>query len=189
MKQVHILFLLFLGLTTSSFQCDKCFEGDRRLDKSRSWLPLKGKTILSFISENNQPADFDLHVIDTLQTYSNAECSSLYRVEYIQATLYLNARRIDSIFLQLASPSALHVRAVTDTSYNIGVSGFLIQSRKNDGAFKNRFYNFSIGSRKYDEVLLIKHGEGYNDAIDSLFLANNVGIVGFKYLGKKYSLQ
>ncbi len=47
----------------------------------------------------------------------------------------------------------------------------------------------NVGNRTYHEVLLIKHNEGYSNSIDSLFLANDTGIVGFNYFGEKYILQ
>lgn len=48
---------------------------------------------------------------------------------------------------------------------------------------------YSVGNKSYKEVILILHNPGYSDTIDSVYIANNVGIVGFKYFDKHYSLQ
>lgn len=190
MKLLNLFIILILiHITTSSTQCRKCITNDLRLDNSRTWLPLKGKTQLIFLDRNGQMKNFSLHVIDTIETAQNLECSSTYNYEYIKATLYLNTSKTDLISLQLASPSSLSIRANTDTSFNIGIRGFLNQASSNEGHFKTRLYNYNIGNRTYSEVLLVKHNPGSSDSIDSLFLANGTGIIGFNYLNQKYILQ
>jgi hypothetical protein len=160
-----------------------------RLDGSRSWLPLKGKTQLTFLNRNAESKTFALHVIDTLQAFTDSMCNLMHKVEYIQVSLYLNTSRTDSIFIQLAPPSSLSIRAFTDTSFNMGIGGFLTGYAGSHGNFKDRLYNYNNGNKIYPEVLLIKHADGYSDSIDSLFLGKNAGIIGFNYLGEKYILK
>lgn len=183
-----LLVLIFIN-SVQLIGCVKCRKGDLRLDYSRSWLPLKGKTQLTFLNEVGQPQNFQVHVIDTLQSYADSVCNLIHKVEYIQVSLYLNMQKTDSIFIQLASPSSLSIRAFTDTSFNIGIGGFLTGYAGSHGNFQDRLRNFNNGNKTYGEVLLIKHAEGYSDSIDSLFLANGTGIIGFNYLNKKYILQ
>lgn len=190
MKQSNLILLVFTVIISVLLSgCVKCRSGDLHLDNSRSWLPLKGKTQLTFLDEAGQSKNFQLHVIDTLQTYLDSSCNLSHRVEYIQVSLYLNIQKTDSIFMQLASPSSLSIRAFTDTSFNMGIGGDLTGYGGSHGNFQDRLYNFNNGNKTYGEVLLIKHAEGYSDSIDSLFLANGTGVIGFKYFHKKYILQ
>jgi len=184
-----VLFLLFLFTTLTSVQCEKCKKGDRKLDESRIWLPLKGKSELTFLDTSKQSKNFALHVIDTLQVYTDSMCNLMHKVEYIQVSLYLNTQKTDSIFIQLSPPSSLFVRASTDTSFNMAISGFLTGYAGSHGNFQNRLYDYNNGNRIYNEVLLINHAEGYSDSIDSLLLAKGAGIIGFNYLGQKYILK
>jgi hypothetical protein len=184
-----ILFLFLIFAIVTFISCVKCRKGDMRLDESRSWLPLKGKTELTFLNRNAQSKSFALHVIDTLQIFTDSTCNMQHKVEYIQVSLYLNSQRTDSIFIQLSPPSSLFVRAFTDTSFNMGIGGFLTGYGGSHGNFKDRLYNYNNGNKIYQEALLIKHAEGSSDSIDSLLLARNAGIIGFNYLGEKYILE
>jgi hypothetical protein len=184
-----ILLFLIVIISVGLAGCVKCRKGDLHLDDSRSWLPLKGKTQLTFLNATSQPQNFQVHVIDTLQSYADSVCNLLHKVEYIQVSLYLNTQKTDSIFIQLAPPSSLSIRAFTGTSFNIGIGGFLTGYAGSHGNFQDRLHNFNNGNKTYGEVLLIKHAEGSSDSIDSLFLANGAGIIGFNYFNKKYILQ
>ncbi|MDN3657065.1 hypothetical protein QWZ08_15555 [Ferruginibacter paludis] len=184
-----VLLILIVEISFQLVGCGKCHGGNLYLDNSRSWLPLKGKTQLTFLDETGQPKNFQTRVIDTAQTYLDSGCNLFHTVEYIQVVLYLNSSRTDSIFIQLATPSSLSIRAYTDTSFNMGIGGDLTGYGGSHGNFQTRLYNFNNGNKKYAEVLLIKHAEGYSNSIDSLLLANGTGIIGFNYFNKKYILQ
>lgn len=189
MKTSKSLLLLIIIISVELIGCAKCQKGDQHLDNSRSWLSLKGKTQLTFLNEAGQPKNFQVHVIDTLQSYTDSVCNLSHKVEYIQVSLYLNAQKNDSIFIQLSPPSSLFIRASSDTSFNIDIGGFLTGYAGSHGNFQDRLHNFNNGYRTYGEVLLIKHAEGFSDTIDSLYLANGTGIIGFNYFNKKYILQ
>lgn len=189
MKKLNPILFLTVIISIALVGCGKCRSGDRHLDDSRSWLPLKGKTQLTFLNETHQPQNFQVHVIDTLQAYTDSVCGLMHKVEYIQVSLYLNTQKTDSMFIQLAPPSSLSIRAFTDTSFNMGIGGFLTGYAGSHGNFQDRLYNFNNGHKTYNEVLLIKHAEGSSDSLDSLLLANGAGIIGFNYFNKKYILQ
>ena len=181
-----ILILVFFCLTTS-LQCNKCRTGDLHLDATKSWFPLKGVTQLSFVDETGNLTDCNLHVVDTTEVAVNPECGTSYKYAYITTTLYLNSNRSDSIFFSLASAGWLCMRAMTGNNPNIVMCNVFGQTK--EGVIAKRFSNLTIGSKAYPETILLLHNQGYSDNIDSVFIANNVGIVGFKYANKKYALQ
>lgn len=189
MKALNSIIFLIAIISVALVGCAKCTRGDYHLDSSRRWLPLKGKTQLTFLNKTGQPQNFQMHVIDTLQSYTDSACGLLHKVEYIQVSLYLNTQKTDSIFIQLSPPSSLFIRASTGTNFNIGIGGFLNGYAGSHGNFKDRLYNFNNGNKTYNEVLLINHAEGSSDSIDSLLLANGTGIIGFNYFNEKYILQ
>jgi hypothetical protein len=75
------------------------------------------------------------------------------------------------------------MRGLTNNSTNIFVCNAFEDSRAS-----KRFINYTVGNRNYKEVFLMWSIPGNPNKIDSVFLANEVGIVGFNYGGKKYFL-
>jgi hypothetical protein len=180
---------IIIGLTfcfTTSFQCNKCSTADIKLDKTRSWFPLKGKTILPFLDNNGTLVNFSLRVIDTTEFALN-DCGDSYRYEYLNTSLYLNSAQTDSIHFSLASNGWLCMRATSGNNPNIAMCNVFGQTQ--EGKIAKRFYNYSVGRQKYQEVILLIHNVGFADNIDSVYIANNVGIVGFKYSTKTFTLQ
>ncbi len=157
-----------------------------RLDDTKSWLPLKGRTQLSFLDNTGSVRTFNLRVVDTTETAFN-ECGNSYKYEYINATLYLNQSMTDSIHFSLGSGSWLCMRTMSNNSPNIAMCNVFGQTKQ--GVIAKRLSNYPVGTRTYQEVILLLHSPVYSDNIDSVFIANHVGIVGFKYSGNKYSLQ
>jgi hypothetical protein len=184
--KVTILTLLFIYCATTSFQCNKCRTGDLHLDSTKSWLPLKGRTQLFFLDNLGNPTIFNLHIVDTTEIAFN-DCGNPYKFQYINATLYLNQSITDSIYFGLSSGGWLCMRAMSNNSPNIVMCNVFGQTK--ESVIAKRLSNYSIGNRSYQEVILLLHNQGFSDNIDSVFLANNVGIVGFKYSNNKYSLQ
>ncbi len=182
-----ILILLFVHFLTTSFQCNKCRTGDLHLDATRSWLPLKGKTELAFLDNTGTLTNFKLHVVDTTEITVNHECGTSYKYDYITTSIYLNSSLRDSIYFSLSSGGWLCMRATSGNNPNIAMCNVFGQTK--EGIIAKRFSNQAVGSRNYKEVILLLHNPGYSDNIDSVFIANNVGIVGFKYTNKKYTLQ
>jgi hypothetical protein len=182
-----ILFLSLLYCLTTSLQCNKCHTGDLHLDATKSWFPLKGKTQLTFRDDAGNSTDLKLHVVDTTEIATNPDCGTSYRYEYITTSLYLNPAKSDSIFFSLASNGWLCMNATTGNNQNIVMCNVFGQTK--EGIIARRLYNQTIGSRTYAETILLLHNQGFSDNIDSVFIANNAGIVGFKYATRRYSLQ
>jgi hypothetical protein len=182
-----ILILLFVFCLASSFQCNKCRTSDLHLDATKSWFPLKGRTQLTFADETSNLTDFKLHVVDTTEVAVNQECGTSYKYDYITTTLYLNPSRSDSIFFSLASGGWLCMRAMTGNNRNIVMCNVFGQTK--EGIIAKRFSNQTIGSKTYPETILLFQNQAYSANIDSIFIANNTGIVGFKYVNKRYALR
>ena len=185
LKILTILLFATFCLTTS-FQCKKCRTADIKLDNTRSWFPLKGITSLSFVDEIGTMINFNLRVIDTTEVALN-DCGDSYRYEYLNTSLYLNPTKTDSIHFSLASSGWLCMRATSGNNPNIAMCNVFGQTQ--EAKIAKRLYNFTVGGKSYPELILLIHNEGFVNNIDSVFIANNVGIVGFKYLTKKYTLQ
>lgn len=175
--------LLLLCFLFTAFQCGDCETSDAYLDGSRSWLPLKGKTHLSFLDSSGKTTDFGLKVVDTTQVIVNHYCNTSSVQEYILASLYLNAEKTDSLYFSLSPQAWMCMRGTTHDTTNI----FACNAFKESSASK-RFTHYTVGNRNYEEVFLLKSTPGYMNKIDSVFMANNVGIVGFTYAGEKYAL-
>ena len=183
---IAILTLLFVYCLTTSCQCNNCGTGTLRLDGTKSWFPLKGQTQLSFIDNTGTATNFKLHVVDTTETATN-DCGDPYKYEYITTSLYLNQSMTDSIHFSLASNGWLCMRATSGNNFNISMCDVFGQTK--EGIIAKRLSNHSAGNKTYQEVILLLHNPGYSDNIDSVIIANNTGIVGFKYVNKKYALQ
>jgi hypothetical protein len=180
-----LLILLSIHLLTASWQCDKCIERpDALLTSARSWLPLKGKTELIFADETGMQKPFALFVTDTIEIHSS--CPSSFQYEYIGGQLFLNNNKSDYISFNLQPPHLLIVNAISNTLTQISVRDVL--TKAGTIAEARKFSNYTIGSRTYPEVILLK-ATAASATIDSIFIANNTGIAGFKYNGIRYNIQ
>jgi hypothetical protein len=188
MKLIILTIIILLTFTlTSSFQCNKCKPADIKLDNTtKSWFPFNGKTTLPFLDRNGAVVNFSLRVIDTTEVAKNY-CGDSYRFEYLNISLYLNPAKTDSIHFNLASSGWLCMRATSENNPNIELCNMFGQAQ--EGKIAKRLYNYPVGGRNYPEVILIRHNQGFLDNIDSVYIANNVGIVGFKYSLEKFTLQ
>ena len=170
----------------TAFQCEKeCKSGEYRLDASKSWLPLKGKTQLAFLDNAGTITNFKLTVSDTVETTVSPECTVIY--ESINAVLSLNLPNSDVLVFRLNPPNSFVVSGSNgnDPGFHMGD----IFQKARDGRVAKRLSNYTVGSRTYGEVILMLNSAGNANSIDSVFIANNVGPVGFKYMGRRYSLQ
>ena len=175
-----------LSATTCSSECPR---GDLRLDSgSRRWLPLKGKTQLVFTTRSGVATSFVLRVVDTLQAYSKlADCSGNYFYEYINADLYLNTAKSDSIHCAMASASHLTLIANSDSKYSMGYVSLL--SPLSSSSSETRYVSLKIGNRTYSDVILATSLVSDGNTVDSIYLAYNYGVVGFNYHKEKYFLR
>ena len=154
---------------------------------TRSWFPLKGRSQLLFADDIGNLTNFKLHVVDTTEIAVNQECGTTYKYDYITTTLYLNPSMSDSIYFSLASGDWLCMRAMTGSNFNINMCNVFGQTK--EGVIAKKLSDETIGSRTYSEAIVLLHNQGNLDTIDSVFIANNAGIVGFKYANKKFVLQ
>lgn len=188
MKVKYAILSLLLGYwLVTSFQCEKCIKNDLRIGATKSWLPLKGRTQLSFIDNMGNLSNFKLQVADTMEIAQNDECNDTYKYEYVKATLYLNAAQTDSIHFSLSSNGWLCIMAASNSNYNMTKCNVFGAASRGNGAIK--LNNYTIGAHSYKEAILILHDVSYPDDIDSVYIANNTGLVGFKYLDTRYVLQ
>lgn len=180
------LSLILIYLLTTSFQCGKCKNGDLHIGSSRSWFPLKGKTKLTFRDNSSNLTDFPLLVIDTTEISTNLDCNSIYKYDYIRTTLFLNSSLSDTISFSLSPGDWLCVHAMTGSNFNIAMCNVFGQTK--EGIVAQKMSNKSIGLNTYKEVILLLPSQGYSSDIDSVYIANNYGIVGFNYFNQKYTL-
>ncbi len=185
--KLTILIVIFVFCLAVSFQCNKygCPARDLHLE-DRGWLPPKGISQLTFVDNSGSLTNFKLKVVDTTIVTISQECGNSFTYDYVTTSMYLNPTMSDSIYFILGT-YGFCMRAFSGNDPNISICNIFGLSK--EGAAAKRFSNQLIGNRTYQEVILLFHGPGLSDNIDSLFIANNVGIVGFKYANKTYALQ
>lgn len=181
-----LICLLFILISITIFKCGKCPGGGHLHLKSTSWLPVKGKSQLTFVDSANNTSIFPFKGVDTTGTGRN-RCGNTFLIDYITATLYLDSSAQDSIYFSLSTGSWLCLQARSNNNFNMGYCN--IFDKSSGDTLVKRLSNFRIGNNSYSDVLLIVHNPGTPDTIDSIFLANNTGLVGFKYYGKHYALK
>lgn len=178
--------LLLVFCLSTSFQCQQCGTKTLRLDNTKSWLPLKGRTQLSFSDNTGNTRDFRIRVVDTIETALN-DCSQPFQYEYLHATLYLNQSSTDSIHFSLSSGGWLCMLAISNNEPNIAMCNVFGQTKAAQVA--KRLANFQVGSTIYPEAILLLSSPALTNNIDSVVIANNKGIVGFRYANNNYTLQ
>jgi Pyruvate/2-oxoacid:ferredoxin oxidoreductase delta subunit len=179
--------MLFVYLITTSFLCRKCITSDLKLDSYRSWLKSNGNTISKFKDQTGNTVNLFYRVIDTTETASNIECGTTYNYEYKNNILYLNTSKTDSIFFSLASGGWICMNACSNGNTNISMCN--VMGHTKEARVAKRLNDFIVGNKSYPDVILILSSLGFVQNIDSVILANNFGIVSFKYNGNKYNLE
>ena len=178
--------ILAVLIFNSSFQCNKCVDiPDTFIDNTRQWLPLKGKTQLTFLKSSGLSKTFMLSVVDTIETQTS--CSgSPFKYESIRGRLSLDTLGKDFISFAINPPNNLCIRCITDRSNE--VNGCDILSKPIFNGTATTLSNFTLRTNVYPEVILLKSSL-LTPIMDSVVVAKNFGIVGFKYNGDSYSLQ
>jgi hypothetical protein len=59
-----------------------------KLDATRSWLPLKGRTQLAFLDNVCNLTNFGLKVVDTTEIALNQECGTTYKYSSKSREIY-----------------------------------------------------------------------------------------------------
>ena len=178
--------VLSILIINSSFQCNKCVDiPDTFIDNSRQWLPLKGKTQLTFVNSNGLPKIFKILVVDTIETQTSCTGKPC-KYESIGGRLSLDTLEKDFIAFAIHPPNNLCIQSIKDSSNELGGCNILTKSIFNGTA--TNLTNFRLRSSIYSEVILLKSSLA-NPIMDSVVVAKNFGIVGFKYNGDSYTLQ
>jgi len=185
--RIQITFIVIAVLIfNSSFQCNKCVDiPDALIDNSRQWLPLKGKTQLTFVNSNGLAKMFKLIVVDTIETETSCT-NKTYKYESIRGRLVLDNLDKDFIAFAIHPPNNLCIQCMTDRSNEVNGCNILTKPVFNGTA--TNLTNFKLRSSIYQEVILLKSSLA-NPIMDSVVVAKNFGIVGFKYNGESYMLQ
>lgn len=185
--RIQITFIVIAILIfNSSFQCNKCVDiPDALIDNSRQWLPLKGKTQLTFINSNGLAKVFKLIVVDTVKTETSCT-NKPYKYESIRGRLVLDTLDKDFIAFAIHPPNNLCIQCMTDRSNEVNGCNILTKPVFNGTAIN--LTNFRLRSSIYQEVILLKSSLA-NPIMDSVVVAKNFGIVGFKYNGESYMIQ
>lgn len=159
---------------------------DLYLDGSKSWVPLRGTTQLTYSDNTGTVTSFSVRGLDTT-IVNTTECGDTYNYQYIENTLYLNTAKTDSIYFNLFNTANLQARAISNDTYSFSMWDVLGKAK--EGSQAKKFSRFTIDNKTFKDVILIFRNDYAPDIIDSVMLANNIGIVGFKYNGKRYTLQ
>jgi len=184
--KIIIIVILFIYLFTTSFQCSKCHMKGMYIDESRSWLPQRGTSQLPFVDNAGNITNFTARGRDTT-VVNTTECGDTYNYEYITNVLYLNAARTDSIYFSLFNRGNLEGTASSNNTYCFSM--FDIFGKAREGVQAKILFNCTAGNKTYKQGVMVFRNEYFAGELDSVILANNAGIVAFKYYGKHYSLQ
>jgi hypothetical protein len=193
MRKYLVPILLMLFLFNSSWQCMECVDWpSTQIDDSRNWLPLKGKTAIVYVTSNGTPHSIPVRVIDTTERYEQCVSKgSYYSRERIDIEIFLDSipsggKAYDRLSLSLGNVSNLIV---------VGPSAYPDPSDRWYYVFSNAgnhqniipLNNYRLNNTTYPQVILLKSAN-LNPLLDSIILARNYGIAGFKYKGVSYSL-
>jgi hypothetical protein len=185
MKPLYLLLVLVMAYTLiSAMTCCKPVDGILMLeDANRPWLPVQGRSSVTFHDEGGIPHTFALREVDTLETFTD-KCGNAYEMEYVKASLQLDANRRDSLMLMLSGPY-----------YSLTVRGSLGAYLYANNLFNYRragvlepLTNLVLGGNTYPEWVLVIGDRHHKSIIDSVYVAKGAGLVGFSYLGRKYAL-
>lgn len=196
MKKYPALIVVLLFVFISSFKCKECADiPSTQLDDSRNWFPLKGKTVLNYVTDNGTPRQFPALVIDTTIQFNlcNNGLGSSFSEESIRVQLFLDSitgtpGNTQFITSELSRVNELNVVATTTSPAVPHDRWNNIFSRAGNDQNIIPLNNYRLNNTTYPQVILLKSAN-LNPLIDSIFLAKNHGIVGFKYKGVKYALQ
>ena len=184
-KIILAFILILFYIITSALSCQRC-DQDYLIKESRSWLPYKGINSKEFVDKNSEIKLVPLRAVDTVEWKSN-ECNLEDSIGHIDVSLYLDDEKSDSIYLNMDYSGYIFLNAVSDGGSSIRQDGLLKSSVKNSVAKK--LSGIHLGNHIYEEVILCTHNQAGPNNIDSVFLANGFGLVGFKYHDIKFVLK
>ena len=193
MKKYLAPILLAILILNSSILCEKfeCYERtNTKLGENRNWLPMQGRTSLQFVTDNGSIRSFPISVTDTILKESNCYASTFFEHELLKVEITLDSipssSKPENISVKLDYENDM---AVTTTQYTMNEQNYWFYSLKNVVNYQGTtpLSNFQLKNRIYPTGIL--HSSRYkNHVFDSIYLAKNFGIVGFKYKSVWYFL-
>ena len=193
MRKYFVPILLLLFIFNSSWQCQECIDRpSTKLDDSRNWFPLKGKTSIDYVSSNGTIRTFPVRVVDTTNTYE--QCVSkgtYYSMEKIEVHLTIDTTlgTYNSISFGLSNVYELYVQGTYDSTFPYPKFDrwYNVFSRAGKDMYVIALNNYRLNNTTYPRVIILKSAY-LNPILDSIILARNYGIAGFKYKGVRYAL-
>ena len=194
MRKYFVPILLLLFIFNSSWQCQECIDRpSTKLDDSRNWFPLKGKTAIDFVSSNGTIRTFPVRVVDTTNTYEQCVSTGTYYSKEkidVHLTLDTTSGSYQYIGFYLGNVYDLYVQGTYDSTapYPNYDRWFNVFSRAGNDMYVIALNNYRLNNTTYPRVIILKSAY-LNPLLDSIILARNYGIAGFKYKGVRYALQ
>ena len=186
MKKYLTPILLAILILNSSILCEKfeCHElPNTKLGENRNWLPIQGRTSSQFVTDNGSIRSFPISVNDTILKVSSCYSSTFNEHESLKVEMLLDSipsiSKPEIISVQLDFENQM---TVTTKQYTMDEQNYWLYSLKNVGNYQGTtpLSNFQLKNRIYPTGVLLS--SRYKDhVIDSIYLAKNFGIVGFKY--------
>lgn len=186
MKATCVISLLAsFCLLTYGFQCNpdcNAYKKDDPLGENRLWFPDTLDNPLTFQASDailSYQTTSEAKVVYEFQT----ECYDTASYETLKYLIRLNDMG-DSLKFDFRGESILSVTFFQNGKYESKKYNFLNHNNSNSDIEFRR--NFKIHGKIYDYTILLKSFMPDGQVFDSLYLARKNGIVGFKYLNKKY---
>jgi hypothetical protein len=194
MKKYLTPILLAILILNSSILCEKfeCHElPNTKLGETRNWLPMQGRTSLQFVTDNGSIRSFPISVTDTILKVSSCYSSTFNEHESLKVEMLLDSipsiSKPEIISVQLDFENEM---TVTTKQYTMDEQNYWRYSLKSVGNYLGTtpLSNFQLKTRVYPTGVLFS--SRYKDhVIDSVYLAKNFGIVGFKFKKVWYYLH
>lgn len=159
---------------------------DIYLNGTKSWVPLRGTTPIAFVDDLGAVTNFAIRGLDTT-VVNTTECGDTYKYQYIINTLYLNTTKTDSIYFNLFNIANLEGRATSNNMFSFSMWDVLGKAKQ--GTQAKNFTRYTVNNKTFNDVILIFRNDLASASIDSVMIANNMGIISFNYLGRRYARQ
>lgn len=183
MKKYYIPILIVIFLLNSSLSCETCYEyPNTKLGDTRNWLPIKGRTSLQFVTDNGSIRSFPIIETDTILKEPYCKKSGYYNYEFLKFELILDTMLSSSRLVKI-SVLLKYENEMTIDTYEDTLGGALwYKVLTNLGRYRGvtQINNFQLNNRIYSTGILFNTFKN-ELVIDSIYLAKNFGIAGFKY--------
>ena len=183
MKKYYIPILIVIFLLNSSLSCETCYEyPNTKLGDTRNWLPIQGRTSLQFVTDNGSIRSFPIIETDTILKEPYCKKSGYYDYEYLRFEIILDSvlssSRLEEIVVELKYENEMNINTYEDSLG--GASWYRVFTNLGRYRGVTQISNFQLNNRIYSTGILFNTFKN-ELVIDSIYLAKNFGIVGFKY--------